>query len=221
MFFAKIISLLFYSATFSGIVWSQEQQLPKLSNECSVSANHPIVSNGSTSGKFLPGFGFAATLVGNSWVVMDRTLSFEFNYVRQKASFTDFMGKASSDNFEVDEVAIYSISVPATLRFGLFKDKRLFLEPGIFFDFTLYGSVSGTLLKQEGESVRQTKRTLLAPFNGGPSAAIGWKFPFEKEALIVRSEARFGLANVYSDVGNSSNPHILNWYCRFSIGWQF
>ena len=219
MFFTKAILPIFCLAVVSGAVWSQ--QSPVRSNELSVSINHPIVSNGSSSHAALPGFGVAATIVDNRWAVMDRTLSFEFNYVRQKAAFSEFMGKAGSDYFEVHEAAICSFSIPATLRFGLLKEKRLFLEPGIFFDLTLYGSVSGIVHRQGGESVERTQRVRITPFNGGPSVAVGGEFPFEKGALIARSEARFGIANVYPDMGNSNYSRILNMYARVSVGWRF
>jgi hypothetical protein len=209
---------LFMAGLLLGVVSLQGQEtVPVHEREFYVSGNRTILKNENTNNRF--GFGAGVLFVAHAQQRINIVAGLEYNRTSQ---FKKYMYNGRYSSLTDVTYHLNFITLPLAMRINIGKQKRFFVEPGLFGDLVISPKMEGTQTSynyEEGSFGSQTSeisRGADVSSAFGLSFGLGVRVPAGNMVLILRPDVKVAINTLYD-----YQETITNRYVRLNVGIKF
>jgi hypothetical protein len=194
-----------------------QDSVPVHESEFYVSGNRTILKNENTNGRF--GFGAGVLFVAHAQQRINIVAGLEYNRTSQ---FKKYMYNGRYSSLTDVTYHLNFITLPLAMRINIGKQKRFFVEPGLFGDLVISPKMEGTQTSysyEEGSFGSQTSeisRGADVSSAFGLSFGLGVRVPAGNMVLILRPDVKVAINTLYD-----YQETITNRYVRLNVGIKF
>lgn len=211
----KLKMMIFGLICFWGKISNGQDSNSVIFDEFLISANRTVLQDRNTEDRF--GFGLGVYHSFLPAKKLNIVLGLEYNRTGQfkKSMYDGHFANAANVTYSLN-----CVSIPLGLRANMGSKTKMFIEMGGFADLVVYSNRTGTMHEfmpvvdnQYGDIVSKIDENARLSNTTGIYFGVGVRIPISKYELVVKSDYKYGINKLYSDMGE-----ILNRNFRISIG---